>query len=80
MSSRFNDIRADGMNLWNLSALKNTAVTERIRVQFRGEYLNAFNHTNFARPGTSPTSLDFGVVTSQAGYPRRVQVGLKVLF
>ncbi|HEU0140705.1 MAG TPA: TonB-dependent receptor [Bryobacteraceae bacterium] len=80
MPSRFNDVRTDGINSFDLSALKNTRIGERFNVQFRGEFLNAFNHTLFAEPNTTPTSSAFGQVTAQRGYPRRIQLGLKFLF
>ena len=78
--SRLSDVRMDGFNLWDLSMLKNTRLREGLELQFRGEFLNAFNHTLFAGPSTSPTSTAFGQVTSQRGYPRRIQLGVKVLF
>lgn len=80
MPSRFSDVRSDGFNLWDLSVLKNTAIREGVSLQIRGEFLNAFNHPMFAAPNTSPTSTAFGQVTSQRGYPRRIQLGAKVLF
>jgi hypothetical protein len=78
--SRLNNVRGDGVNNWDLSLLKNTRVNDRFNLQFRGEFLNAFNHVNFATPNTSPTSSAFGQVTSQMGYPRRIQFMLKLLF
>jgi hypothetical protein len=78
--SRLNNVRGDGVNTWDLSVLKNMRIQERVNLQFRGEFLNAFNHVNFAPPNTSPTSTAFGQVTSQLGYPRRIQLMLKVLF
>jgi hypothetical protein len=80
MPTRFNDVRSDGINSFDLSVLKNTSIRERLTVQLRGEFLNAFNHPLFANPNTTPTSSAFGQVTSQRGYPRRVQVGVKALF
>jgi len=80
MPSRFNDVRGDGFNLWDLSAIKNTRIREDISFQFRAEFLNAFNHALFANPNSSPTSTAFGMVTSQRGYPRRIQLGMKALF
>ena len=64
---------------------------EGVKVEFRGELYNAFNHTNFAVPGTTianSTATVGGVVTPvQTGGaitstfdPRIVQFGLKVLF
>lgn len=39
-----------GMGNADLSLLKSTQVTERIRTQFRAEFFNVLNHTNFATP------------------------------
>jgi hypothetical protein len=35
---------------WDLSLLKSTQITERFRAQFRAEFFNALNHTNFQLP------------------------------
>lgn len=78
--TRFSRVRADGINLWDVSVIKNTSVTEQIKVQFRGEFLNIWNHPMFQNPNTSVTSSAFGTVTAERGYPRRVQLGLKLLF
>lgn len=79
-ASRLNNVRGAGMNIWDLSAIKNTRAWERMTIQFRAEFLNAFNHPQFAVPNTSPTSTVFGQVTSQQGYSRRIQLGLKLTF
>ena len=78
--SRLSNVRSAGINSWDLSVLKNTSIRERFKAQFRAEFLNAFNHAFFSAPNTSPTSSAFGQVTAQTGYPRRVQLGLKLLF
>jgi hypothetical protein len=78
--SRLSNVRADGTNLWDLSVLKNTKVAERYNIQFRAEFLNAFNHANFAPPNASPASTAFGQVTAQRGFPRRLQITVKFLF
>lgn len=78
--SRLNDVRADGMNEWDMSIIKAARLHERTTLQFRGEFLNAWNHALFNSPNTSPTSSSFGMVTSQRGFPRRIQLGLKLLF
>ena len=80
MPTRFNDVRGAGMNQWDLSVIKNTRVNERFNAQFRGEFLNALNHPNFGLPNVTPTASAFGQVTSQQGYPRRIQLGVKLLF
>jgi hypothetical protein len=35
---------------WDLSLLKSTLLTERIRLQFRAEFFNVLNHTNLQTP------------------------------
>ncbi len=37
-----------GLNIWNMSLLKNTKITERFSLQFRAETYNTFNHRNFS--------------------------------
>jgi hypothetical protein len=77
----FAGIRSGVYNSWDISALKNFQIHEKHRFQFRGEFLNVFNHpTGFAPPNTSPTSSAFGQVTTQYGWPRTIQLGLKYLF
>lgn len=80
MSPRFGGIRGPNPNNWDLSALKNTRVFERLDVEIRGEFLNAFNHPFFAAPGTDPTSTAFGVIANTRGYARRIQLGLKLRY
>jgi len=78
--SRLSDVRGDGINMLDLSAIKNTKIRERVTAQFRAEFLNSLNHANFENPVTSVTSSAFGRMTSQKGYPRRIQFGFKLLF
>jgi len=35
---------------WDISIVKNTQITERVRMQFRTDFYNAFNHPQFAPP------------------------------
>jgi hypothetical protein len=45
----------NGPNYWNvdLGVTKRFTITERIKLQFRAEFFNAFNHANFDNPLTS---------------------------
>jgi hypothetical protein len=79
-SSRFNGIRADGVNNWDMSVIKNTEIKEGVRLQFRAEAINALNHAQFTAPNTTPTSSAFGTVTNEFSWPRVIQFGLKLLF
>ncbi len=78
--SRFSGVRADGLNNWDLSAIKNTQWKEWLSVQFRAEFYNAFNHAQFSAPETNPSKGSFGAVTSEAQLPRVIQFGLKLSF
>jgi hypothetical protein len=79
-SLRFTGVRGEGINKLDFSALKDTRMSEKFRLQFRAEFLNVLNHVIFGNPNTDPTSTAFGTVSSERGYPRRVQLGLKLLF
>ncbi len=71
----------------DFSLAKKILFTERLNLQFRSEFFNIFNHTNFNTPnpvvytaatgGPSPTA---GVITSTATTSRQVQFGLKLLW
>jgi hypothetical protein len=80
LSSRFAAVRGDGINQFNLSAIKNTVIYERVKLQFRFEAINALNHPMFTNPNTSPSSSSFGRITSEKGSPRSIMFGLKLLF
>ncbi len=78
--SRLTGFRRQPLNLWDLSVIKNFSITEKVKFQLRGEFLNAFNHPQFGDPNTDPTSSNFGKVTSQNNLPRNVQIGAKIVF
>lgn len=79
-STQFSGVRAPSLNNLDLSAIKNTNITEHVRLQFHVDFINAINHPQFSAPNTSPTSSAFGTITSAAQWPRTVEFGLKVLF
>jgi hypothetical protein len=80
LSTRFSGIRSDGIDNWDLSLFKNIVLHEGVTMQFRSEFNNAFNHPRFGGPNTAPTNQSFGVVTTQANWPRVIQFSLKLLF
>ncbi len=45
--------RGPGINNWELSFFKNIGITERVKMQFRWEMYNAFNHPSFDSVDTS---------------------------
>lgn len=74
-----NILDGPGLQTFNLSLIKNTYFTERVNLQFRSEFFNAFNRTNFGLPDNFVGNPTFGQLLT-AGDPRRVQLGLKLLF
>jgi hypothetical protein len=80
VAERLPDIRTDGVRNFDLSMFKHFSVKEKLRVQFRAEFLNAFNTPRFGGPNASVTSSSFGVISSQANAPRQTQFGLKLLW
>ncbi|HXD30507.1 MAG TPA: TonB-dependent receptor [Pyrinomonadaceae bacterium] len=74
-----NILDGPGFNNVNASLVKNTALTERVNLQFRAEAFNLFNHPNFNLPDNFLGSPTFGRITS-ARDPRHLQFGLKLLF
>ncbi len=80
-----------GVATWDFSAMKETAIREGLRLQFRAEIFNLLNRANFNTPNlivfTPPTNANpsgisgtAGAVTSTSTTSRQVQFGLKLLW
>ena len=74
-----NILDGPGYQSVNASLVKNTNLTESVKLQFRAEVFNFFNHPNFNLPDNFFGSPTFGKITS-ARDPRHLQFGLKLLF
>jgi Carboxypeptidase regulatory-like domain/TonB dependent receptor len=55
-------------------------IREGMRLQFRAESFNTFNHTHFAGPDTLVGSPTFGQILSDVNNPRELQLALKLYF
>ena len=64
---------------WDVSIMRLFPIHEALQLQFRAEYFNVLNHTNFGDPNASVTNGAFGRVTS-ANDPRIGQMSLKLAF
>jgi hypothetical protein len=78
-------ILGPGQFNWDISLIKNTKVggiREDGTLVFRTEFFNAFNHAQFANPGSEDANggSSFGKITSASVNPRLIQFGLKYIF
>lgn len=71
--------RRPGFQIWDLSLQKNTRLKESINLEFRAEFFNAFNKTNFLAPNTQLGNAAFGQITA-ARTPRQIQFALKLIY
>jgi hypothetical protein len=72
-----------GIQDWTLAFHKSTPITEGSHIEFRAEFFNAFNHTQFLNPCGNTASCNDGSTygkVSQARNPRLIQLALKYLF
>jgi hypothetical protein len=74
-----NVVQGPGYMNWDFSAFKNIRVAESREFQFRAEFFNLFNHTNFRLPDSDISSPTFGQIHTDLG-PRVIQLALKFLF
>jgi outer membrane receptor protein involved in Fe transport len=66
----------------NGSLFKTFNLTEKYKLQFRSELFNLPNHPIFGNPNTSFGNVNYGKITSTAGFyaPRQIQFALKLVF
>ncbi len=74
-----NSLRAPGLEQWDLAVNKNFLIREGINLQFRSEFFNVLNHTNFGIPDVVITDAAFGQIRTTLP-PRQIQFALKLLF
>jgi hypothetical protein len=88
------DIPGFGLTQIDLSIARNFPIAERLKLQFRADAFNLFNHPNFLNPGAfvqnGPSALSSTSMLNQGlgglnplfqeGGPRSLQLSLKLLF
>ena len=77
-SPQLSDLRSPHYSDVDLSLHKDFPITERFRLQFRSDFVNAFNHPQFNAPNTS-LGAQMGQITS-AQPPRNIQLALKLYY
>jgi len=77
-----NAFRAPRVIFYDLSLIKQFAVTERVRLGFEANAFNIFNRAQLAAPVATLTNARFGQITGtlDGSNPRQIQFGLKLTF
>jgi hypothetical protein len=81
------NLRGPGVNNWDIALVKSFPIRERVRLQFRSELYNAFNHTQFSAYDSTArfdaagrqVNGQFGQFTA-ARNPRYIQLAVRLLF
>ena len=79
-----NVVIGPGFNNTDFSIIKNTRIGEELRIQFRAEFFDLFNHANFGFPGTVVGTPTFGQIistrfpTGESGSSRQIQFAVKI--
>lgn len=72
-------IRTPNLARWDFSIFKQIPLTERFKLQLRGEAFNVTNRANFNAPNTALGNANFGRILSSRD-ARQVQVAAKFVF
>jgi hypothetical protein len=83
-----NEIVGPGLVNVDFSLVKNNYIKEKFNVQFRAEFFNIFNHSNFSSPIANDTLFDqtgapiagAGLITQTSTTSRQIQFALKFIF
>ena len=68
------------METLDVSVLRGFALGERIRLETRGEFFNALNHTNLGTPNRFVNTAGFGSITEVTTPGREIQVSGRLSF
>jgi hypothetical protein len=75
-----NDIVGPAFKNFDFNAAKTFPLFENLNLQFRAEFFNILNHTNYSNPDNGVQDGAFGQILTAAGPGRQVQFALKLVF
>ena len=75
-----NSVYGPSLQTLDVALSREFAVTERARLQVRGEFFNALNHTNLGIPNRFVNTPQFGTITEAATPGREIQLSARVSF
>lgn len=80
-----NVVIGPAFNNTDFSITKNTRLGDNLRLQFRAEFFDLFNHANFGQPGNIVGTPAFGRITNtrfptgETGSSRQIQFAIKLI-
>jgi hypothetical protein len=75
-----NTVYGPGLQTMDLGIVREFSLAEKARFEVRGEFFNAFNHTNLGTPNRFVNTANFGSITEVATPGREVQVSARLSF
>jgi hypothetical protein len=75
-----NTVYGPGMQTMDLGVVRGFSLTERLRLETRGEFFNAFNHTNYGTPNRFVNTAGFGSITEVTTPGREIQLSARISF
>jgi hypothetical protein len=75
-----NSLRGPNYTNVDASLFRNFTLYREISFQFRAEFFNLFNHTNFGNPDGTLEDSTYGEIRGQSGNSRQIQFAGKVTF
>ena len=75
-----NSVVGPGMETMDVSVVRSFAIRETLRLETRGEFFNALNHTNLGTPNRFVNTAGFGSITEVTTPGREIQVSARLSF
>ncbi len=75
-----NSVVGPGMQTMDLSLVRSFVLRESLKLETRGEFFNALNHTNLGTPNRFVNTAGFGSITEVTTPGREIQVSARLSF
>ena len=75
-----NSVPGPGLQTVDVSVVRSFALREALRLETRGEFFNALNHTNLGTPNRFVNTAGFGSITEVTTPGREIQVSARLSF
>jgi carboxypeptidase family protein len=77
---RLSFLRTPIANQIDLNISRTIPISEKLKMHFRADFINAVNHVNYGGPTNDINSSNFGRITNQVNTPRWIQFQLRLQF